>query len=98
MKQLQALSETLDALDHQKGKYLTGNELKTMVWNITHSFASAVPVEEQLRQLVSAPGEVNVSGTSVGDVSRHLDSLIHIQEQLTPSRGDANSEHTLRGQ
>lgn len=83
MMQLQALSAKLDTLDHQKGKYLTGSELKTMVWQITRSFASAVPVEEQLRQLVSAPGEVNASVTNVEEASRHLDSLIHILEQLS---------------
>ncbi|MFK3663551.1 VasL domain-containing protein [Scandinavium sp. NPDC088450] len=85
MMQLQALSAKLDALDHQKGKYLTGSELKTMVWQITRSFASAVPVEEQLRQLVSAPGELNVPETIVEETSRHLDSLIHILEQLSNS-------------
>jgi type VI secretion system protein VasL len=56
MTQLQALSAKLDALDHQKGKYLTGSELKTMVWQITRSFASAVPAEEQLRLLVMHRG------------------------------------------
>ena len=78
MTQLQALSAKLDALDHQKGKYLTGSELKTMVWQITRSFASAVPAEEQLRQLVSAPGEGNTPGVSIEEASRHLDSLSFI--------------------
>ncbi|WP_259565990.1 VasL domain-containing protein [Enterobacter sichuanensis] len=78
MTQLQALSAKLDALDHQKGKYLTGSELKTLVWQITRSFASAVPAEEQLRQLVSAPGEGNTPGVSIEEASRHLDSLSFI--------------------
>lgn len=78
MTQLQALSAKLDALDHQNGKYLTGSELKTMVWQITRSFASAVPAEEQLRQLVSAPGEGNPPGVSIEEASRHLDSLSFI--------------------
>ena len=78
MTQLQALSAKLDALDHQKGKYLTGSELKTMVWQITRSFASAVPAEEQLRLLVSAPGEGNTPGVSIEEASRHLDSLSFI--------------------
>lgn len=89
MMQLQALSAKLDALDHQKGKYLTGSELKTMVWQITRSFASAVPVEEQLRQLVAAPGEVNAPATNAEEASRHVDSLILILEQLSStSEGD----------
>ena len=91
MMQLQELSAKLDALDHQKGKYLTDSELKTMVWQITRSFASAVPVEEHLRQLVAAPGEVNASGVSVEEASRHLDSLIHILEQLSVKTPDATA-------
>lgn len=78
MTQLEALSAKLVALDHQKGKYLTGSELKTMVWQITRSFASAVPAEEQLRQLVNAPGEGNTPGVSIEEASRHLDSLSFI--------------------
>lgn len=83
MAQLQALSAKLDALDHQKGKYLTGSELKTMVWQITRSFASAVPVEEQLRQLVTGQGDANAPNTNIEQTSRHLDSLIHVLEQLS---------------
>jgi len=86
MKQLQVLSAKLDALDHQKGKYLTGSELKTMVWQITSSFASAVPVEEQLRQLVTVPGEVTVPGANIVQVSQHLDSLNHVLEQLSAQK------------
>lgn len=82
MLQLRALSAQLDALDRQKGKYLTGSELKTIVWRITSTFASAVPVEEQLRQLVSEPGETNASGAGIEQAERHLDSLIHVLEQL----------------
>lgn len=80
MTQLRALSAQLDALDRQKGKYLTGSELKTIVWRITSSFASAVPVEEQLRQLTAAQG---ATGTNAEPAARHLDSLIHVLEQLS---------------
>jgi len=83
MMQLRALSAQLDALDRQKGKYLTGSELKTIVWRITNTFASAVPVEEQLRQLVPAPGETATPQANTEQAARHLDSLIHVLEQLT---------------
>ncbi|WP_312983599.1 VasL domain-containing protein [Atlantibacter sp.] len=83
MMQLHALSAQLDALDRQKGKYLTGSELKTIVWRITSTFAGTVPVEEQLRQLVSETGEVNSPGASIEQAARHLDSLIHVLEQLS---------------
>ncbi len=88
MMQLRALSAKLDALDHQKGKYLTGSELKTMVWNITKSFASTVPVEEQFRQLISGPSEINDPTVNTEQVSHHLDSLIHILEQLKVQKAD----------
>ncbi|HEY2452113.1 MAG TPA: VasL domain-containing protein [Scandinavium sp.] len=88
MMQLRALSAQLDALDRQKGKYLTGSELKTIVWRITSAFASAVPVEEQLRALVSASSETGVPKVNTEQVARHLDSLIHILELLSAHKND----------
>ncbi|MFP2241062.1 VasL domain-containing protein [Pseudescherichia vulneris] len=89
MAQLRALSAQLDALDRQKGKYMTGSELKTIVWRITSTFASAVPVEEQLRQLVPAAGEANAPQADIEQAARHLDSLIHVLEQVSSQKGDA---------
>ncbi|MFG6656271.1 VasL domain-containing protein, partial [Scandinavium sp. M-37] len=94
MMQLRALSAQLDALDRQKGKYLTGSELKTIVWRITSTFASAVPVEEQLRQLVSAPGETIALQANIGQAARHLDSLIHVLEQLSVYKAAVPAEKT----
>ena len=91
MMQLKALSARLDALDHQKGKYLTGSELKTMVWQITRAFESAVPVEEQLRQLLTSAEDVTPAGANAEEASRHLDSLIHILEQLSVKTPDATA-------
>jgi type VI secretion system protein VasL len=88
MMQLRALSAQLDALDRQKGKYLTGSELKTIVWRITNTFASAVPAEERLRQLVPAPGEKNAPQVNVEPAARHLDSLIHMLELLSANNVD----------
>ncbi len=45
MQQLQRLADQLNALDEQKGKYLTVSELKTAVFAITQSFNRAVPLE-----------------------------------------------------
>ncbi|MDK9605821.1 VasL domain-containing protein [Lelliottia wanjuensis] len=89
MAQLRALSAKLDALDRQKGKYITGSELKTIVWRITSTFASAVPVEEQLRQLVPAAGDTNAPQANIEQTARHLDSLIHVLEQVSSQKGDA---------
>lgn len=91
MAQLRALSAQLDALDRQKGKYMTGSELKTIVWRITSTFASAVPVEEQLRQLVPSPGETNAPLANIEQAARHLDSLIHVLELLSANNVDLMS-------
>lgn len=58
MEGLQALTRRLDALDERKGKYLTGSELKSMVFAITQDFARAIPVEEQLYRLSQASGAI----------------------------------------
>ncbi len=54
MEGLQALTRRLDALDERKGKYLTGSELKSMVFAITQDFARSTPVEEHLYRLSQA--------------------------------------------
>jgi type VI secretion system protein VasL len=60
MQQLQRLADQLNALDEQKGKYLTVSELKTAVFAIMQSFnRAAVPLEEQLRQLAALPKPVS---------------------------------------
>lgn len=51
MEGLANLTRRLNQLDERKGKYLTGSELKSMVFAITQDFSRAAPVEEQLYQL-----------------------------------------------
>ncbi|EOZ7588071.1 VasL domain-containing protein [Pantoea sp. Pa-EAmG] len=55
MTQLQALADKLNALDGQRGKYITVSELKSQVFGMLTSFRQTVPVEEQLRQLNQLP-------------------------------------------
>jgi type VI secretion system protein VasL len=54
MSKLQYLTDRLNALDERRGKYLTGSELKSMVFAVTQAFNKTVPIEEQLRQLAAA--------------------------------------------
>lgn len=54
MEGLQELTRRLNALDERKGKYLTGSELKSMVFAITQDFTRGRPVEEQLYQMSQA--------------------------------------------
>lgn len=51
MMMLQKLSDRLNGLDEQKGKYMTVSELKSVVFSTMQSFNKAVPAEEQLRVL-----------------------------------------------
>ncbi|KLF40966.1 hypothetical protein YA34_23755 [Klebsiella aerogenes] len=76
MQQLQQLTQRLDALDEQKGKYMTVSELKSAVFAITQSFNRTVPAEEQLRQL-SAMTEGQISrAAQQQQAEQHLQQLI----------------------
>lgn len=77
MDQLQQLSDKLNALDERKGRYLTGSELKTMVYDITRSFNRAVPVEEQLRQLAQTPQGQPLPATQQSQTEISLNALLN---------------------
>jgi type VI secretion system protein VasL len=55
MTQLQALADKLNALDGQRGKYITVSELKSQVFGMVTSFRQTVPLEEQFRLLNQLP-------------------------------------------
>ncbi|HFP9406525.1 TPA: VasL domain-containing protein [Raoultella planticola] len=70
MTQLQALADKLNALDGQRGKYITVSELKSQVFGILTSFRQTVPLEEQFRLLNQLP-----------DDSLQHQQQIHLAEQ-----------------
>lgn len=76
MMQLQHLTDSLNALDERRGRYLTGSELKTMVFTITQSLNSAVPVEEQLRLLAQTPAGQPMPVAQQNLAAQHLKQLI----------------------
>ncbi len=76
MTQLQQLARRLNALDEQKGKYMTVSELKTAVFAMTQSFNSAVPVEEQLRQLAEWLQNQPWPAAQQSQTEQHLQQLI----------------------
>lgn len=55
MSSLQKLSDRLNGLDEQKGKYMTVSELKSVVFSVRQSFNQSIPAEEQLRILSENP-------------------------------------------
>lgn len=57
MAQLQQLTAKLNALDGQRGKYMTVSELKSVVYNATQAFNRSVPAEEQLRLFSLSPSD-----------------------------------------
>lgn len=76
MTQLQQLADRLNALDEQRGKYMTVSELKSQVFAITQSFNRAVPVEEQLRQLSGIPEGQPWPAAQQNQTEQHLQQLI----------------------
>ncbi|EMN5545036.1 VasL domain-containing protein [Enterobacter cloacae] len=55
MTKLKQLSDRLNQMDEQKGKYMTVSELKSVVFSAMQSFNQAIPAEEQLRVLAKSP-------------------------------------------
>ncbi|MCT4715595.1 type VI secretion system ImpA family N-terminal domain-containing protein [Enterobacteriaceae bacterium H18W14] len=55
MMTLQQLSDRLNGLDEQKGKYMTVSELKSVVFATVQAFSHTIPAEEQLRLLAQTP-------------------------------------------
>ncbi|QCA19072.1 hypothetical protein E5284_14875 [Citrobacter freundii] len=76
MTQLQALAEKLNALDGQRGKYITVSELKSQVFGMLTSFRQTVPVEEQLRQLKLFPEDSLQRQQQIQQAEQHLRAQI----------------------
>jgi len=76
MTQLQQLTNRLNALDEQKGKYMTVSELKSAVFAMSQSFSHTVPLEEQLRLLSILPAGQPVSAAQLNQAEQHLQQLI----------------------
>ncbi|MGA4511546.1 type VI secretion system tip protein VgrG [Enterobacter hormaechei] len=76
MTQLQQLTNRLNALDEQKGKYMTVSELKSAVFAMSQSFSHTVPLEEQLRLLSILPAGQPLSAAQLNQTEQHLQQLI----------------------
>ncbi|WPA29261.1 VasL domain-containing protein [Klebsiella quasipneumoniae] len=76
MTQLQALADKLNALDGQRGKYITVSELKSQVFGMLTSFRQTIPVEEQLRQLKLLPEGSPLRQQKIQQAEQHLRAQI----------------------
>ena len=76
MTKLQQLAQRLNALDEQKGKYMTVSELKSAVFTMIQAFNSAVPAEERLRQLAEWPQNQPWPAAQLSQTEQHMQQLI----------------------
>ncbi|HCC10107.1 MAG TPA: hypothetical protein DEQ39_04460, partial [Atlantibacter hermannii] len=77
MEGLQTLMQRLNALDERKGKYLTGSELKSMVFTIMQDFGRTVPVEEQLYQLSQERSGAPLPAALLLQTDTHFNQLLN---------------------
>ncbi|WP_279062619.1 DUF6402 family protein [Lelliottia amnigena] len=84
MEQLQRLTDRLNGLDEQHGKYMTVSELKSQVFALTQSFSQTPPVEEQLRQMQQS----GVSPALAQQAQMHLNQLLTRYTLLTDKPGN----------
>lgn len=82
MQQLQVLADQLNALDGQKGKYITVSELKSSVFQIMNNFRQTVPLEEQLRQAAYTRTQDAEYIAQRQRIEDHLKELIIFYSQL----------------
>ncbi|MEW5562288.1 VasL domain-containing protein [Enterobacter asburiae] len=80
MQQLQQLADRLNALDGQKGKYITVSELKSSVYGMINSFGQSIPLEEQLRLLQTQEGDAALATQQ--QILQHFSGLQHRYSSL----------------
>lgn len=85
MMKLAQLSERLNGLDEQKGKYITVSELKSSVFGMMTRFQQAEPIEEQLRQIHSLPASAPQRQQLIRQLEQHLRSQIYTLWQMKNS-------------
>lgn len=85
MMKLAQLSERLNGLDEQKGKYITVSELKSSVFGMMNRFQQAEPIEEQLRQIHSLPASAPQRQQLIRQLEQHLRSQIYTLWQMKNS-------------
>ncbi|WP_036774489.1 VasL domain-containing protein [Photorhabdus australis] len=74
---LQQLTARLDALDEKHGRYLTGSELKSMVFGIRQPLSTTPPLEELLRQLAEQQKNGTVSPALRQQINTRFNQLLN---------------------
>ncbi|EOW6515974.1 VasL domain-containing protein [Cronobacter dublinensis] len=84
MTQLDQLAARLNALDERRGRYLTGSELKTMVFAIRQAFDATPPAEELLRRMAAQREQGAVPEALRVEAESRLNQLLWRYVLLTP--------------
>lgn len=77
MAQLDALSKRLDTLDSKPRSYITGSELKSVIFNARQYFYRGIPLEEELRLLALKQQEGAVSEAEYQKIDTHFQQLLN---------------------
>lgn len=77
MAQLNNLSVRLDNLDGKPRSYITGSELKTIMFNARQHFNQGLPLEEELRRLEILQSEGNVADSEYQRIDNHFKQLLN---------------------
>ena len=93
MAQLQQLTARLNALDGQRGKYITVSELKSVVYDVTQAFNRALPAEERLRRYAASPSETERQQASIALAQLQKRSFLLRQAAGSPGAPDVTSQN-----
>ncbi|QJT81777.1 VasL domain-containing protein [Kosakonia sp. MUSA4] len=88
MTKLKQLSERLNKLDEQKGRYMTVSELKSVVFSAMQSFNQTIPAEEQLRALSLTPAGQTLSLADKTQLEMRLKQLITRYAEIKQSASE----------
>ncbi|WP_273846664.1 VasL domain-containing protein [Providencia rettgeri] len=77
MTELNNLSTRLDSLDGKPRSYITGSELKTIIFNARQHFNQGLPLEEELRQLEQLQAQGTVPESEYQRIDTHFKQLLN---------------------
>ena len=77
MEELNKLSVRLDSLDGKPRSYITGSELKTIIFNARQYFNQGLPLEEELRRLEVLQAQGTVAESEYQRIDNHFKQLLN---------------------
>ncbi|QNH65036.1 type VI secretion system ImpA family N-terminal domain-containing protein [Proteus vulgaris] len=77
MTELDGLSQRLDSFDGNPKNYITGSELKSIIFKARQHFNQAKPLEEELRLLEKQPTQNSISDYEYQKIDNHFKQLLN---------------------